>query len=480
MLEPGVKVFVGPHHPLVLPLIEQATFEGQPVAVYPYAAGVTLREILDSYQGQTLGVPLDVLARVVIDASNALAKVTTQHGHDGLSDAAILVGFDGVTRVLDYGAPRGAGRFRPPSDSAGMPRDVFSWGAVLHSALTGFTGAYAGATELAAPSVFSQEITPALDDVVMTAISPQCESRQISIAQLATELEAVLGELALDASGVSALIKRVFEDRVTALIQATSMTVAIGSATTAPAPRSVLDDDEGATQLVAPTLPEEPPTQQAVLNEPARVAAGPDLQTKPIVYLDSNHDLPTARAEGPTTHDAGKLKSRRSGSVPRASVQPVPRPMAAVTTPGVTPKDLLATHEEPTVAAAHFKPNDQKTGARAHPGNDKHLPPIFATPAKGWPVDRSPAPTFKIAVVALLVAAAVAGIVMHRLRPNPRVSHPTQTSAPQVALDAGTAEPLEAVTDTELENVATPPLLDDEPVAPPAKVDTQKKKRRPR
>lgn len=249
-LETGVTTFVGPRHPAVLSLIELDTFEGAPVALYDYVAGVTLRELVAAFRQQARPAPLDLLGRVIIDAAAALGAVTGVHWHNGISDGSILVGFDGVTRVLDYGAPRNSGRFGSRSVLPGAQRDVFTLGAVIHSVLTGFTGHYATTALLDPPSKGRGDVSPALDDVVLTAMSPALDQRQASVAQLANELGGALGGSVLDTAGVSATLKRLFRDRISALIKATATPPA--EKPSVPYSRSVADEEEPSTQIAPP------------------------------------------------------------------------------------------------------------------------------------------------------------------------------------------------------------------------------------
>ncbi len=253
-LELGAATFVGPRHPSVLPLIELEAFDGGQVALYDFVAGVTLRELLLAYRAQSRPAPLDVLGRVIIDAATALGAVTATHWHNGISDAAILIGFDGITRVLDYGAPRVSGRYGSRSALPGAQRDVFTLGAVVHSALTGFGGHYATTARLDPPSKAHAEVGPALDDVVMTAMSPALDQRQASVTQLANELDGALGGGALDALGVAAVLKRMFRERVASLIKATSVLNAAAKPGKAPEKPtfSIADEEEPATEISPP------------------------------------------------------------------------------------------------------------------------------------------------------------------------------------------------------------------------------------
>ena len=194
-----------PPPPPVLPLLEVALVGNVRYAVYELLRTVSLREVL--FRRQKLP-PVGFVARVVADAARAVRSIDPPRFHGGLSDGSVLVGFDGETRLIDFGAPR-AGRFQAPGH-ASVSNDIFSLGAVLHSALTGFTGNYgevlAKGLELPPPSRRNPEVTRALDVLVLRATAPDVSVRQPDGALLAMELEATLGGAMYSTADVAALV----------------------------------------------------------------------------------------------------------------------------------------------------------------------------------------------------------------------------------------------------------------------------------
>lgn len=203
-----------PLPPAVLALREVATIAGQRYAAYDVVRGVCLREVLEAFQDLELSVPVGLAVRAVLDAARAVSALTPPQPHGGLSDSSILLGFDGATRVIDFGAPR-VTRFAPaghPSAAA----DVFALGAVLHSALTGHGGHYgdsiAHGLTLPPPSQLNGEVPPVLDEVVMRALARESTQRQTDPDQLADELEAVLGD-EFGAAAMAAAMEQVLQPR---------------------------------------------------------------------------------------------------------------------------------------------------------------------------------------------------------------------------------------------------------------------------
>jgi hypothetical protein len=191
----------------VLPLLEVAVVAGLRYAVYSVAMAASLREVTEALLKEEQLAPVGLVARVVLDAARALAKIAPARPHGGLGDGALLIGFDGVTRVLDYGAPR-TGRFQPRGPPS-FPNDVFALGAVLHSALTGFTGHYGEAMaeglQLPPPSLSNPEAPSGLDALVLRATARDEADRQADASQLADELEAAMAGALFSAQDVAAV-----------------------------------------------------------------------------------------------------------------------------------------------------------------------------------------------------------------------------------------------------------------------------------
>ena len=160
-----------PPSPNMVTLQEVGELQGKRHALFPWVPGVTLRELIKALELIGAPAPLGLIARVIIDAARALATISPARPHGGINDAAMQIGFDGHVSVLDFGAPR-ISRFKPIG-RVNFAADVFALGGVLHAMLTGFAGDYASPpVTLASPSTSHPEATPAIDDVVMRALSP--------------------------------------------------------------------------------------------------------------------------------------------------------------------------------------------------------------------------------------------------------------------------------------------------------------------
>lgn len=97
-------------HPNVLRVIEAGTSQGEIFLVTQYVEGELLSALITA--AGPAGLPLPIVLRVLLDA---LAAVTAAHAlsalcHGELSPQHLLVGIDGVTRVVGFGTARGLAR----------------------------------------------------------------------------------------------------------------------------------------------------------------------------------------------------------------------------------------------------------------------------------------------------------------------------------------------------------------------------------
>lgn len=191
-----------------LPLLEVAVVAGLRYAVYDVVSAVSLREVAEALLEEERLPPVGFVARVIIDAARAVASVAPPRPHGGLSDASVLVGFDGTVRILDFGAPR-SGRFTP-SGPPSPPNDVFALGAVMHSTLTGFTGHYGEAMaqglKLPPPSLSNPDVPRALDAVVERATAGQESLRPADLNRLADEVERAMAGALFTSADVTMLV----------------------------------------------------------------------------------------------------------------------------------------------------------------------------------------------------------------------------------------------------------------------------------
>lgn len=221
-------------HPYVLGVQGLAVVDGRLFAVTELVSGATLLELGEACRAEGQRLPLGLALRMARDAAQALHYahsfadpfgVSRPVLHRGVSDRALLLTFEGATKLLDFGT-RGDERssFAAPEQVRGerldARADVFSLGAVVHSALTGVRVRYAevlgrapSRAEFPPPSEKNPEASPQVDALLMRALYPNRESRYASALEFAREIERVAGPLLQGPEQGSALVNRLFAGR---------------------------------------------------------------------------------------------------------------------------------------------------------------------------------------------------------------------------------------------------------------------------
>lgn len=189
----------GLSHPNVVTLFDVGEHEGRIYLVFEFVKGQSLRaEMAGRMVNVRRAVELAVQVADAVADAHAAGFV-----HGGLSPDSIVVttkghakipafelaargGFeqaDGTVRLRDYDAPEEA-RGGAPDDRS----DIYSVGAILYEMLTTRRPHHSGAS---APSASNPNVPPELDDVVLTAVAPNPDSRYQSTATLAAELRGI-------------------------------------------------------------------------------------------------------------------------------------------------------------------------------------------------------------------------------------------------------------------------------------------------
>ncbi len=215
-------------HPNVVPVIDVVDVKRELFLVLEYVESIPLSALIKAHRLGGSGLPLGVVARIMNDV---LAGLHAAHEardltgkplgvvHRDVSPHNVLVGSDGVARLIDFGIAKaesrltvtksgslkGKIRYMPPEQIRQQPvdrrADVYSAGVVLFEALTGqhlFTGPDEGAIllrvltgDVRAPSEVVPGLPSALDEVVMRATSADLEFRYQTAAELQEALEAI-------------------------------------------------------------------------------------------------------------------------------------------------------------------------------------------------------------------------------------------------------------------------------------------------
>lgn len=218
-------------HPNVVPLFDVIEEPNEVFLVMDYVHGEPFNRLLGASKRAGGPPPLGISLAVVTAALRGLHAAHEARGEDGkplelvhrdVSPQNLVVGADGVTRLLDFGIAKattsthrtrtgevkGKLGYMPPEQLCGEPldrrTDVFAAGIILWEAIVGsrlFRGsndeesiALALSAKVTAPSVArgagGDRIPEALDAVVLKALARRPEDRFATALDMATAIEA--------------------------------------------------------------------------------------------------------------------------------------------------------------------------------------------------------------------------------------------------------------------------------------------------
>jgi len=220
------------HHPNVVPIQEVGESDSGYYLVMDYVEGDTFARVLARASQSKATVPHGVTIRVLLDVLaglHAAHQLVDDHGqpleivHRDVSPQNILVGADGVARLVDFGVARAASRlsttrsgqlkgklaYMAPEQARGKGvdrrADLFSCGIVLWEALALkrlFKGDGEAETlnrvlydEIAPPSSVRDDVPKALEDVCMKALQRDIDQRYATAQDFADALEAAARSL---------------------------------------------------------------------------------------------------------------------------------------------------------------------------------------------------------------------------------------------------------------------------------------------
>ena len=223
------------HSPNAVGVLDVGEDEDGPFLAMEYIEGVTVRDIVMQARAEEVPLPVQLCTRVIADAARGLHAAHTTTSHDGkalclvhrdVSPHNILVGFDGVGRVVDFGIARALGRdhrtstgvlkgklgymapetlrFEEPSAQS----DLFSLGIVLFEMVTG-RRLYGGKDDAerarrivreAPPELgmFREDVPPELEALVIRMLAKEPELRPPSAGDVADRLDAITAQLVVE------------------------------------------------------------------------------------------------------------------------------------------------------------------------------------------------------------------------------------------------------------------------------------------
>ena len=215
-------------HPNVVQTVDVVATDGELLLVMDYVQGESLSRLARASRAAN-GIPVRVAAAILCGALHGLHaahEATDEQGaplglvHRDMTPQNILVGADGVARVLDFGVAKAAGRvnttahgrmkgkigYMAPEQINGVvtrQTDVFAASVVLWEALTGrrlFTGdnprqvlSKILSENIAPPTSLAPHLPPGIDAVVLRGLERDARKRYATARDLALEVEGCLG-----------------------------------------------------------------------------------------------------------------------------------------------------------------------------------------------------------------------------------------------------------------------------------------------
>ncbi|HEX4513650.1 MAG TPA: serine/threonine-protein kinase, partial [Polyangiaceae bacterium] len=215
-------------HPNVVPILDVVSTDTELFLVLEYVRGETLSGLLRAARKKNQKIPVPIAAAIVVgllQGLHAAHEARDELGkplnivHRDVSPQNLMVGADGVSRVLDFGVAKAASRLQTTREGqlkgkipymapeqlngeVSARTDVYAAAIVMWEALTS-ARLFRGESEAQvlhlvmtmdapAPSTLSPEVAPALDAVVLKGLSRDPANRFATAREMAVAIEAAV------------------------------------------------------------------------------------------------------------------------------------------------------------------------------------------------------------------------------------------------------------------------------------------------
>lgn len=409
------------NHPNVVSSLDVIAEQDEVLLVMEYVQGETLAQLQRAARQRNTPSSVGIIQRIHCDVLDGLhAAHTASIGgrplnivHRDVSPQNIIVGVNGVARVLDFGIAKAESQrqltrpgrvkgklaYLSPEQLSGQAvdarTDVFSAGVMLWESLTGerlFASKTTDATvdrvlrgHIPHPSSRNSAISQELDRVVMTALNRELRSRYSSAAEFADALRAVPGEATR--AEVSAWVRHaaaeVLARRLAAVEKLEAMDIAQISFSQPPLPTTAKQVTSPAQRLTLaradnePTVPhvaERGSTNPLEVDKPRAPSRRAALGLGAVLLMASGVGI------GIASFARGDLPARRAASSPRSSASaatPVVNAAAATVQAATVEVPVIRLEQLETAPATVAR----LPAARKPTSVKRMVPPRVAAPA---------------------------------------------------------------------------------------------------
>ncbi len=237
-------------HPNIAHVYDLDIADGELFLAMEFVPGATLVEVARACRANDEAIPIGFTLQAVRDTALALHYAHTfidpmgkakQVIHRDIAEKNIMVTYEGVTKLLDFGIAKSLGRaprttvgmvkgtsgYMSPEQIMGEPldprSDIFSLGVVLHECLTGMR-LFHGKTpedgmlqalkcEISRPSSQNQDVSAELDAVTLKALRKDRGDRYGTALELARAIEKAAAGLIWHPEQTAEFIRRLFARR---------------------------------------------------------------------------------------------------------------------------------------------------------------------------------------------------------------------------------------------------------------------------
>jgi serine/threonine protein kinase len=360
-------------HPHVVSTFDVVALSGELFLVMDYVHGVSLSKLLRAVVAQKIRIPVDILASVMVGALHGLHaahEARSEHGqplgivHRDVSPQNIMVGSDGMARVLDFGVAKASWRIQTTRDGqlkgklsymapeqvnageVGPWTDVYSAAIVFWEALTNqrlFNNSDSAAilarftkTEpVLPPSTHNDQVSPTLDAIVVKALESDVSRRYLSAHEMADAIEANL-QIA-STSAVGRWLQSVVQedlDKHSALIA---------------------EIESGSTVNVLPSKDDAPSVRKILASLSRRVSTEAETETF-VPVLDPAGDLASqsliSMTRSPSVYEVKAGRRKRLIGIGAAGASLLALGVTAAVWPRPRTESVLVSQSSPAIAQA--------------------------------------------------------------------------------------------------------------------------------